>query len=225
MKQLSSLTTIKIALLSCAAIASIYLPLIRLGYLPPPASFLGSICFINCVAKSIHLTPDNRVLDRDDRPLKTMIVDTIDTSQTSILIEKSKYRLTLYYRQQPIKSYRVVFGQNPVGNKTKEGDYKTPEGIFKIRDLYPHPSWSKFLWLDYPNSTSWRKHFDAKLNGKIGLLDSVGSEVGIHGVDRNSESFIDKKFNWTWGCISLKNRAIDEIYSVVRVGTIVEIIP
>jgi murein L,D-transpeptidase YafK len=138
---------------------------------------------------------------------------------------KSKYRLTVYYRQQPIKSYPFVLGQNPVGDKAKEGDYKTPEGIFNIRDLYPHPSWSKFLWLDDPNSTSWRKHFNAKLNGKIGLLDSVGSEVGIHRIARKSESFIDEQIHWTWGCISLKNKVIDEIYSAVKVGTIVEILP
>ncbi len=56
----------------------------------------------------------------------------IDKSQTAIVIEKLKYRLTLYYQKQPIKSDPVVLGSNPVGDKLKEGDYKTPKGIFKV---------------------------------------------------------------------------------------------
>jgi hypothetical protein len=225
MKKLVSAKTIKITLLGCAAIVSIYLPLMRLGYLPKPDVWLSLFCLNNCHVSTFHTPPSDTILVARDRPLQELILGTIDPERTSILIEKSKYRLTLYYRQQPIKSYSVVFGKNSIGDKTKEGDYKTPEGVLRIRDLYPHSSWSKFLWLDYPNNISWRKHFTAKLTGKIGLFDSVGSEVGIHGIARNSEYLIDEKSNWTWGCISLKNQAVDELYSVVKIGTIVEILP
>lgn len=89
-------------------------------------------------------------------------------------------------------------------------------------DLYPHPGWSKFLWLDYPNKYSWRKHFQAKLAGKINWNDSIGSEIGIHGTP--SDNLIEKKENWTLGCISLKNKDVDELYQVVQAGTEVEII-
>ncbi|NJM90637.1 MAG: murein L,D-transpeptidase [Hydrococcus sp. RU_2_2] len=96
---------------------------------------------------------------------------------------------------------------------------------FKLRDLYPHPTWSKFLWIDYPTQESWRKHLQAKREGKIAWSDRIGGEVGIHGVPAERDSLIDNRIHWTWGCISLKNQDVDELYQFVRVGTLVEIVP
>lgn len=65
-----------------------------------------------------------------------------------------------------LKSYAVVFG-DPLGDKRREGDRKTLEGILRIRDPYPHPDWSKFLGLDYPNAQSQCKCDRAKQQGEI----------------------------------------------------------
>ena len=126
---------------------------------------------------------------------------------------------------QPVKSYLVVFGDNPTGDKFYEGDRKTPEGIFHILDFYDHPDWSRFMWLDYPNPQAWRENFQAKLAGKINWTLPIGGQVGIHGVPTGQDSLIEKRSNWTWGCISLKNNDVKEIYQVVSVGTMVEIVP
>ncbi|HBE19430.1 MAG TPA: hypothetical protein DEG17_11585 [Cyanobacteria bacterium UBA11149] len=219
------LTRFGIAILSFTTLA-LYIPLIRLGYLPPLPSLLSLICLNNCNAKeTLHTPPTGNEILNNNQPISQIIgASTIDKSQTSILIEKSQYRLILYYNHQPIKSYPVVFGKNPVADKLKEGDLKTPEGIFQIRDLYPHPNWSKFLWLDYPTKQSWQKHFQSKMAGKINVSDTIGSEVGIHGVPAGEDNLIDKRSNWTWGCISLKNQDVDELYQVVQQGTKVEII-
>lgn len=147
-----------------------------------------------------------------------------DRANVSILIEKSAYRLTLYYNQQPIKSYDVVFG-DPQGDKRREGDRKTPEGIFNIQDKYPHPSWSKFLWLDYPTAQSRCKHRQAKQRGEIPFSSGIGGEIGIHGVPAGQDALIENQMNWTLGCPALRNQDVDEIYDVVQVGTVVEIIP
>ena len=199
----------------------IYWQLNKLGYLPPISYFLSK----NNNLSSWQLSTTRDDLLNYDRAVKDLITLPIDKSQTKILIQKSQYRLTLYYQKQPIKSYPVVFGSNPVGDKFKEGDRKTPEGIFKVRDLYPHAQWSKFIWLDYPNHDSWQKHLQAKKLGKISRFDSIGSEIGIHGVPKNRDSMIDKGLNWTWGCISLKNQDVDELYSVIQVGTAIQINP
>ncbi|MCP2731415.1 L,D-transpeptidase family protein [Limnofasciculus baicalensis] len=202
----------------------LYLFLLRLGYLPP---FSAIVCLNNCPATSnLHTPQQGNELLNYNQPIAQIIAPAnIDKTKTSILIEKSKYRLTLYHNQQPIKSYPVVFGKNPVADKLREGDFSTPEGIFTIKDLYNHPNWSKFLWLDYPNQTSWQKHFQSKIGGKIKWSDSIGSEVGIHGVPAGGDNLIDNRSNWTWGCISLKNQDVDEIYQIVQEGTKVEIIP
>ena len=175
--------------------------------------------------QSLHSTPDYSQLLNYNRTISDILnSEIIDTSKTSILINKSQGTLVLYYDRKPIKSYPVVFGGNPTGDKLREGDLKTPEGIFQVRDLYPHPSWSKFIWLDYPNASSWRKHLNAKQQGIIPISATIGGEIGIHGVPSGSDRLIDRKKNWTLGCISLKNNDVDELYGAIQTGTTVEIL-
>ena len=89
--------------------------------------------------------------------------------------------------------------------------------------MYPHKSWSKFIWFDYPNDDSYKKHNLAKKNNLIPQNSTIGGDVGIHGVPNGADYFIDTRQNWTWGCVSLKNNDINEIYKFVFVGMIVEI--
>ena len=217
---------IKIILLLIFSTFALYFLLTRLGFIFPLRDVAEVLCLGECESlQTIHSPiPGNQLLNYN-QTVEELIGENIDIDKTSVLIEKSKHRITLYYNQKPIKSYPVVFGSSPKGDKFREGDRRTPEGVFRIKDLYPHPSWSKFIWLDYPNAESWRKHFQAKTTGKISWLDSVGSEVGIHGVPQGSDEIIDNQENWTWGCPSLKNQDVDELYKVVKIGTLVEIIP
>ena len=144
---------------------------------------------------------------------------TIDRTKVSIIINKSDYILTILYENNPIKSYPVVFGFNPIDDKLKQGDGCTPEGVFKIHDLYPHQSWSKFIWLDYPTTESWVKHNRAKEEGTINSNAGIGGEIGIHGVPTGMDHLIDNKTNWTLGCISLKNKDINELFSILQKET------
>lgn len=141
-----------------------------------------------------------------------------------IVVDKSKYLLFVVKGTAIIKSYPVVFGFNATDDKLREGDGTTPEGIFKVRAFYPHKSWSKFIWFDYPNESSWLKHNQAKKQGLIPVDARIGGELGIHGVPSGSDYAIDQKQNWTLGCVSLKNKDVDEIYRFVFVGMEVEIL-
>jgi murein L,D-transpeptidase YafK len=177
---------------------------------------------ITCPADAtMHQAPTTFL--NSDKTLGQLLPTGFDRTKTTVLIEKSQHRLTLYYNQQPIKSYAVVFG-NGQGDKRQEGDRKTPEGILKIQDKYPHPDWSKFLWLDYPNAQSECKHSRAKQQGEIPLQSTIGGEVGIHGVPIGDDGLIEARENWTWGCPSLKTADINELYDTVQPGTIVEIV-
>jgi hypothetical protein len=158
-----------------------------------------------------------------NRALPQLLPSAFDRAKVSILIEKSNHRLTLYYNRQPVKSYAVVFG-DPQGDKRREGDRKTPEGILRVQDKYPHPQWSKFLWLDYPNAQSQCKHDRAKQREEISWSSAIGGEVGIHGVPMGADALVDKRENWTLGCPSLKTKDVDELYEITQVGTIVEIV-
>lgn len=152
-----------------------------------------------------------------------MKIAEIDINTVSIFIDKSDFHLQIRSGDKIIKTYPVVFGSNTIDDKLKEGDKCTPEGIFKIRDLYPHKKWNKFLWLNYPTDESYKKHNQAKQNGDIKKNLSIGGEIGIHGVPNNNFKLIDDMNNWTLGCISLKNEHVDEIYEFVKVGTVVTI--
>jgi murein L,D-transpeptidase YafK len=203
-----------------------YVVLTRLGFIPSLSELPEILCLSGCPAEQpLHALNQNASLLNNPQEVIQRLKNPIARSKISILIEKSKYKLTVFYDAQPIKSYPIVLGGNPQGDKFAEGDLKTPEGIYQIRDLYPHSDWSKFLWLNYPTSQSWREHFHAKITGKLNWLLPIGSEVGIHGVPRGGNGLIEQRSNWTWGCVSLKNEDIDEIYQVVEVGTWVEIVP
>jgi len=140
-----------------------------------------------------------------------------------IHVSKLKYQLSITIDSKIIKTYPIVLGTDPHNDKLREGDRCTPEGKFKIKAMYPHKSWSKFIWFDYPNDNSYKKHNLAKKNKLIPQNSTIGGDVGIHGVPNGADYFIDTRQNWTWGCVSLKNKDINEIYKFVFVGMIVEI--
>ncbi|HYG14992.1 MAG TPA: L,D-transpeptidase [Bacteroidia bacterium] len=149
------------------------------------------------------------------------VIDSLKLNKNKLYVEVDKSDYTLYIKigDTIVKSYPVVLGFNPVDDKMKEGDGCTPEGTFKVRAKYPHASWSKFIWFDYPNTDSYKKFEQRKKDGVIPKTAKIGGEVGIHGVPGEADEIIDQKQNWTLGCVSLKTADINEIYSLVKVGT------
>lgn len=177
---------------------------------------------LNCLHFGASLEYDHYINHSIDLQL---LIDSleIEKKDLSILIDKSDYKLSVLARDKVIKEYPVVFGGNPVDDKLMEGDKRTPEGSFKVRDLYPHKKWSKFIWIDYPNDDSWKKHQQAKQEGSIPQNATVGGEIGIHGVPAGYDDAIDQKMNWTLGCISMKNKDVDEMYAQMYKGMTVKI--
>jgi lipoprotein-anchoring transpeptidase ErfK/SrfK len=216
--------TFRATILAIVGLSVAYTVATKKGLIPSIRELAASAIPVTCPADpTFHsIIPTNAL--NPSQSLNQLLPRNFDRTKTSILIEKSQRQLTLYYNQKPIKSYRVVFG-NPNGDKRQQGDRKTPEGLLKIQDQYPHPNWSKFLWLDYPNPQSECKHRRAKQQGEIPVWSTIGSEVGIHGVPSNGDWMIEAGDNWTLGCISLKNADVDELYTAVQAGTIVEILP
>lgn len=154
------------------------------------------------------------------------IMDSLNYGSDDIKIIVSKSAFTMYIvdnRKILLKKFPVVLGINPVDDKRFEGDGCTPEGIFKLRQQYPHSKWNKFIWIDYPNSDSYKKYNEAKNAGKIPAGKGIGGEVGIHGVPAGKDYYIDQKINWTLGCISLKNKDVNELYEAIDGETLLEI--
>jgi murein L,D-transpeptidase YafK len=164
--------------------------------------------------------PISSVLINENRSL-AFLIDSLQVKQhnISIQIDKSDYILMVLNKAEILKSYRMVLGSNPKDDKRMEGDRCTPEGTFHIVSKYPHKSWRKFIWIDYPNEESKRKFKEAKSKGEIPKDAKIGGEVGIHGTPEGGDYLIDNKVNWTWGCISLNRKDVDEIYPYIKKST------
>jgi len=134
---------------------------------------------------------------------------------TRIVVMKTERNMYLMHNDEVLKAYKVDLGQAPVGHKAEQGDGKTPEGRYFINRRNPNSEYHLSLGLNYPNEA------DIALARKMGK--NPGGDIFIHGGpklwrDRN-------KTDWTWGCISVSNKEIEVIYSMVRDGTPIDIFP
>ncbi len=130
-----------------------------------------------------------------------------------IVVLKGERVMTLYSNDQPIKSYRIHLGFAPQGTKRRYGDGKTPEGDFIIDRRNPNSAYHLSLGINYPSAQDIAR---AKRRG----IDP-GGEIFIHGGPR---LFADRsKPDWTAGCIAVSDREIEEIWSMVPLGTRISI--
>ncbi len=150
---------------------------------------------------------------------KKFWADTINKDSVSIQIVKKTYRMYVYHKHKFLTSYKCVFGPDQFKQKQFEGDKRTPEGWFKIKEIRNHDEWVKFMLLDYPNEESYKIFEANKRNGLIPPGKNIGGAIGIHGVAPGCDYFMDQRRNWTDGCISLTRGDTEELSKIVKVGT------
>jgi hypothetical protein len=146
-------------------------------------------------------------------------MDTVRRDSLMIVISKSSYMLQLRYRGKVIRTYKAVFGPNPMQNKLMEGDRNTPEGVFKIASKNAASKYDKFMGLNYPNDSSYARFNKLKASGVLPAAARIGGDVGIHGIWPGGDDMIQLGIGWTDGCIALKNKDVEELFSMVGVGT------
>lgn len=130
-----------------------------------------------------------------------------------VKVDKSKRRMYLIENEQVIREYRIALGKHPKGHKQKEGDKKTPEGLYTLDFIVPHSQFYKAFHISYPNQ---QDRTNARKSGV-----SPGGGISIHGLmngDKRDPRFV-QSFDWTKGCIAISNQNMDELLSLVKVGT------
>ncbi len=147
-------------------------------------------------------------------------------SEYAVIVRKEERTLTVYHHNEQTKVYPVVLGIASYGPKVYQGDLRTPEGVYRILAKRPHQRWSRFMLLSYPNEED-RQHYVMALNeGRVPIIDGrapgIGSAVGIHGSDREDSNA--RGDDWTFGCVSLLNEHVAELYDVIPIGTPVLIV-
>lgn len=132
---------------------------------------------------------------------------------TQIQVSKADRKLYLFNNDRVLKSYDIGLGFAPVGAKQFEGDGKTPEGAYFISYKNPDSQYHLSLKISYPNEADIAF---AEAQGK-----SPGGDIVIHGGPNRPTN----KRDWTWGCIAVTDREIEVIYSMVKEGTPIYILP
>lgn len=132
-----------------------------------------------------------------------------------ILVDKSARRMQVYREGALLKSYPIALGFSPEGDKEREGDGRTPEGIYKIDRKNPNSQFYLSLGLNYPLA-------EDKERARKGGYDP-GGDIFIHGQPNllGKASFIAR--DWTLGCIAVSNGAMDELFPAISIGTVIEI--
>ncbi|MFM7141718.1 MAG: murein L,D-transpeptidase family protein [Alphaproteobacteria bacterium] len=134
-----------------------------------------------------------------------------------VVVHRSCKTVSFYRYGQWVRTWdQVSLGQNP-GVKEQEGDRKTPDGLYRITGKRAHERWSRFMLLDYPNAKDLAVHHERLATGRVNR--GPGGEVGIHGTDKPKLN--ETSYDWTWGCVSLMNKDVNELYDLAPSGTLV----
>ena len=138
-----------------------------------------------------------------------------------IVVRTTCRTLDVYRYGDRIRSFPAVFGLGGIHGKLHEGDHRTPTGLYAIVGMRAHPRWQRFMLLDYPNLHDAERYDIALGSGRVPMLGShpagLGGAVGIHGTDKPDLN--RKNVDWTFGCISIGNDDVEDLATLVPVGT------
>ena len=159
-----------------------------------------------------------------------------DLKNVSLVVDRKTYTLSIYEDEILVKSYRASFGRMINRPKIKAGDGATPVGEYRICSIDTAVIYYKFFKINYPSLNdavealkkgwiSQREFNDIKFQYYYENCTQfhriLGGNIGIHGIGRFN--YILKNlpfvFNWTDGSIALSDEDIDELYSIIKVGT------
>jgi len=136
-----------------------------------------------------------------------------------VLVLKAKRNLYLLRDGQVLRRYHVALGRAPLGPKTREGDGRTPEGVYQLDWRNPDSQFYRSIHISYPDDS------DRQRAAERGF--SAGGDIMIHGLPTGLNGFetTQARRDWTEGCIAVTNDEIDEIWALVDDGTVIEIRP
>jgi murein L,D-transpeptidase YafK len=136
-----------------------------------------------------------------------------------IVVRKADRKLFLMHGGTIVRMYKVALGLNPVGTKERSGDFRTPEGTYRLVRRNPRSDFFLSMQVSYPNDADLkharRNHWD------------TGGSIMIHGLPnqlKHDPSYYEN-VDWTDGCIALSNSDMLEIWLLTPDNAPIEILP
>jgi len=183
--------------------------------LPDEAEILGEFDESDLDLRDV-ISPDEPLDEISPEDKRREILDSADHSVKKdkwIFIDKGNFTLILYDKDEILREWKIAVGLS-TGDKQRRGDNRTPNGIFRIRQIQ--------------DSSKWTYDFkDGKgiIEGAYGpwfirLHTPPWTGIGIHGT-HDPDSISTRA---TEGCIRMKNEELDELKNLVRMGMPVVIV-
>ncbi len=136
-----------------------------------------------------------------------------------IVVRKSLRRLYLMHGDTVLRSYRIALGLNPVGQKERSGDFRTPEGRYYLTRRNPRSDYFLSIQVSYPNQADIDR---ARQHGW-----NAGGSIMIHGLPNHlgRPPQYYEKYDWTDGCIAVSDSDMLEIWLMTGNRTPIDILP
>jgi murein L,D-transpeptidase YafK len=153
------------------------------------------------------------------QPAAATVRDAAPLKADRVVVVKSERRLYLLRGEEVVRSFRVALGRQPRGTKLRQGDGRTPEGLYRLEAGNPDTRFHRSIRISYPNDedVARAQASGTRPGGNI-MLHGVPAELSRWGPDH-------WMFNWTEGCIAVTNEEMDIIWRSVDLGTPIEIRP
>jgi murein L,D-transpeptidase YafK len=145
----------------------------------------------------------------------TAVADQAD----SVLVVKSERKLYLLKAGRVLRAFDVSLGLMPTGPKRREGDFRTPEGRYRLETRNPNSDYFLSIKVSYPDDSDRAR---ARASGV-----DPGGQIMIHGLP-NEPHYDPKHYkgsDWTDGCIAVSNSDMVDIWLMTRESTPIEIRP
>jgi murein L,D-transpeptidase YafK len=136
-----------------------------------------------------------------------------------VVVHKAERRLMLMHGGNIVRSYPVHLGLNPVGQKERSGDFRTPEGSYRLERRNARSDYFLSIKVSYPNEVDLKRarahHWD------------TGGSIMIHGLPNYLKHEPDYYANhdWTDGCIAVSNADMTEIWMLIPDDVPIDILP
>ena len=136
-----------------------------------------------------------------------------------VVVRKAERKLFLMHGETVVRTYKIALGLNPIGTKERAGDFRTPEGSYRLVRRNPRSDFFLSMQVSYPNDTDLkrarRNHWDS------------GGSIMIHGLPnqlKHEPGYYESR-DWTDGCIAVSNTDMLEIWLLTPDNTPIEIQP
>ncbi len=149
-----------------------------------------------------------------------------------VVVHKTPRNIALCNSGKLVKNARIGLGFSPVGDKAKQGDGRTPEGVLYVAATLPNSDYHRAFLLSYPRKEDAARAYNEGLIDKPAhdqiieaqskceepLQDTaLGGAVEIHGEGSSKD--------WTAGCIGMENEDIDRVWDVLKQNDTIVVLP